>query len=216
MKQATGCMISVVLATAASSASAQVIADRSFFDTLPSTLIDFETRGDGTPVVLRPGDSETLPAGEYAAQGVTFNMDIEWVNDAGVDFSAAQAIGGSPDIGIPDLPDDFTMFFDAPVRAFGFWVVNNRTRSIDPRFEAFDASGASLGIAVFNGSLIDGITGIAEYGFMGIASPGAPIASVRITKDATMFDDLVFTTVPAPASTTAIILGVLSGIRRRR
>lgn len=209
--------VSFLLVGTMSSASAQVIADRSFFDTLPSTLIDFETRVDGTPVVLRPGDSETLPAREYSSQGVTFNMDIEWVNDALLEFDAAQAIGGSPDIGIPAAADDFTMFFDAPVRAFGFWVVNNRTVATDPRFEAFDASGASLGVAVFNGDLVDGVIGgIAEYGFMGIASPGAPIASVRITKDATMFDDLIYTTVPAPASTTAIILGVLSGIRRRR
>jgi len=210
------CTVAVVLAATASSSSAQVVTDRSFFDPLPSTTIDFETRGDGTRIQLGAGDSEFLPSGEYAAWGVTFGTDIQWVNDGGVDFDAAQAIGGSPEIAIPGSSDSFTMFFDVPVRAFGFWVVNNRTFSTDPQFEAFDASGASLGIAVFNEDLIDGVIGVAEYGFMGIASPDTPIASVRILKDATSLDDLIYSSVPTPTSTSVIALGILAVTRRRR
>jgi hypothetical protein len=94
------------------------------------------------PVILSNGSSREMPFGEYAALGFTFNPVIRWINDAGPDFDAAQAIGGSPEISIPSgTKDDYFINFSVPVRAFGFWVINNNTAGVTPVFEAYGANG---------------------------------------------------------------------------
>jgi hypothetical protein len=163
-----------------------------------------------------------MPSDAYAPQGVLFTgTNMSWVNDGNSAFDAAQTIGGSPTISIPSsLCNQFTMTFTVPVRAFGFFVVNNRTADpIGPTFVARDAQGNILDTASWDAKFIDGTittpSTTADYGFMGITTPEL-IASVTVTKQAAIMDDLRFSPVPTPG---AIALGAaagLVGLRRRR
>ena len=192
------------------------IKGKGFFQWFPHTLISFETNGAGGTVNLANGDFAPLPASEYSAQGVTFSQAIQWVNDSGASFDAAQLIGGSPEISIPGPSnDDFRMNFSAPVHAFGMFVMNRTTNPVTPYFSAFDSTGALIETVTFEGDFIDGVTGTASYGFMGLCSDTS-IASVRIYKDSTGLDDLYFSPLPEPASLTLLGLGALALIRRRR
>ena len=183
----------VVLAFMTTPLAAEVIDDASYFEGFSMTIATFERDGGGNLVVLEEGESRHMPPDEYAALGFTFAPAIRWVNDADPEFDAAQAIGGSPPIAIPGAgADDFVIEFSEHVRAFGLWVVKNRLVDPPPRFTAYDRNGDVVDSVVFTGDLVDGVLGIAEYGFMGIAGD-VPIARVRIQKEAAIFDDLTFT-----------------------
>lgn len=202
---------------AAGSAAAGVIDDRGFFDPHPHTTIDFESRGDGSPLSLIDGQTLAMPADEYASQGVTFSPHVHWVNDGNAAFDAAQFLGGSPVVAIPSAQVDvFDIIFGVPVRAVGMFVVNNR--DVDPNgpvFTAYDAGGAIIGTAAFGAPFIDGSMGIADYGFMGILA-GQDIARLSVSKDAAILDDLIFSPVPAPAAASLLALAAAAHARRRR
>jgi len=195
------------------SAFAEVILDANFFSTIPHSLVTFETDGSGLPVLLMPGESRSMPYDEYAALGFTFNPSIKWVNDSGFSTDAAQAIGGSPHNGIPSaLSDDYFIHFSVPVRAFGFWVTNNSTVPEIPTFEAYGANGL-IETVQFTGAAIDGTIRMIEYGFLGIMAD-QDITDVHTTKDATMFDNFMYSAVPEPA--TLLLLGLGAVILRRK
>lgn len=212
--------VGVVVAVAglAWTAGAGVISDVSHFSSIPTTLVDFETNGGGSPVILAEGGTLLMPAGEYGALGITFSPQVHWVNDGSSDFDSAQAIGGSLDNAIPSSAVNvFTLSFSTPVRSFGLWVVNNHNvDAAGPIFEARDASNQLIESVQFNGGLIDGTVGVASYGFMGVWS-ATPIASVTITKQAAIFDDLrISPDVPAPACGAVLGAAGLWSLRRRR
>lgn len=198
-------------------AHAGVISDASYFNPLPTTLIDFETDGLGSPVSLIEGQIMLMPAAEYASVGVTFSPQVYWVNDASGDFDSAQALGGSLDNAIPSSAvNTFTINFSVPVQAFGLWVVNNSTADPNgPTFTARDGSNQVIESVQFNGALVDGTVGVASYGFMGIFSP-TQISSVTITKQAAIFDDLRFSTAPTPGALGVLGVAGLLAKRRRR
>ena len=137
------------------------------------------------------------------------------MNDTSANFDAAQEIGGSLDIAIPQASaDDFVISFLFPTRAFGFWVVNNNTFSIAPAFEARNTLGALIESVTFEGSVIDGSVGPADYGFLGIVAD-EDIGSVRITREATILDDLRFSSVPEPTTLSLLVFGGMAALRRR-
>ena len=212
------------------------ITDRTYFGP-GSTLITFENRGDGSPVVspdldpLIDGETLLLPASEYLTQGVSFDRDINWVNEGNPVFDAAQQLsglagqGGSPILSIPsDAFGTFELLFSTPVDAFGFFVAENTT--VPPRsgvtFAAYDSSNALIDTAVFGGAFEDDTISNANttvsYGFMGIARGigQEPITRVVVTKDAAILDDLVFTPVPSPGSIGMLGAAGLIAVRRRR
>jgi hypothetical protein len=217
------CAAAVAAAALTNAAHAASITDPSYFSSLPTTLINFETDGAGTPITLIQGQRLTMPSNAYASQGVLFSGvgTLSWVNDGNSAFDAAQVIGGSPLNSIPSsLCNEFTMTFTVPVQAFGFFVANNRTADpTGPLFVARDSSGNILDTAAWASAFIDGtITSpntTADYGFMGIVSP-VNIASVTVTKQSAILDDLRFSPVPAPGALALTGAGMLVILRRRR
>lgn len=196
-------------------ARAGIVVDADFFSEIPHTLVTFETDGSGNPVELNSGESRDMPSDEYVALGFTFEPAIKWVNDGSVSFDAAQAIGGSLQIGIPQWShDDFLIHFSVPVRVFGFWVINNNGAEQTSIFEAYSNSGL-IETVQFAGIAIDGTIEYADYGFLGIVAD-QDITSIHITKEATVLDNFMFSAVPEPATLLLLGLGGLGLIGKRR
>jgi hypothetical protein len=200
--------------------SATVIDSVAYFQSLPHTLIDFESDGQGNPLSLADGQSLVMPLSAYSPQGVTFLNQVRWVNDGSPAFDTAQDIGGSLDHAIPSaFVNSFAFTFSVPVRAFGFWVVNNQGADpAGPIFRAYDAQDNLIDSVQFNGTLIDGTvndgTTVAGYGIMGLAAD-RDIARVEVQKVAAIFDDLRFTPVPAPGPIALAGLGTILLVGRR-
>jgi hypothetical protein len=214
-----------ILGGAGTSAQGAFITDPGFFNANPSTLINFETDGMGNTISLIQGQTQVMPSGTYASLGVTLTGNgspVYWVNDGNAAFDAAQTIGGSPTTSIPSsLTNSFTMTFSTDVKAFGFFVANNRNAdAAGPVFVVRDTAGNIIETAVFSPLFVDGtITSpntTADYGFMGVLS-SVNIGSVTVTKTAAILDDLRFSPVPAPGVAAVGGLGVLMiGARRKR
>jgi len=234
MKKGALTLLAAVAALAFSSrpASATVILDPNFFSGTTHMVITFETDGLGNKLKLEEGLSQLMPSDEYAHYGFTFEPAISWVNDLSPSFDEAQAIGGSLEIGIPaGDEDDFTINFSFPVRAFGFWVINNSTPQFDEPYpyltlEAYGADGL-IEEVTFEGDAIDGVIETiyenklgddmgnnAEYGFLGIASYQF-IKSVHVTKGATMLDNFTYSPIPEPATIILLGLGCIVILKKR-
>lgn len=207
-----------MLAGGVGSALGAPINDAAYFDSLDTTIIDFETDGSGAAVDLIQGEVATLPANEYAGAGVRFGGDVAWANDGNVQMDAAQLLGASPTNSMPSsLINAFTMHFDVPVEAFGFFVANNKIADPSgPSFTAYDADGMVIESVNWGASFIDAGFSLVDYGFMGISSPGTAIARVEVTKQAAILDDLTFAVVPAPGAAGLLAGAGAMALRRRR
>ena len=210
----------VVLSFSSRPASALVITDSDFFSDKTHIVITFETDGMGNKLNLVEGQSKSMPADEYAHYGFTFEPNISWVNDTAWAFDEAQAIGGSPKIGIVSIDeDDFTINMSFPTRAFGFWVINYHIPEFVVTLEAHGNDGLIEEVS-FEGDAIDGIVidqaldGNIEYGFLGIASDQF-ITSIHVTKGATMLDNFMYSPIPEPATVILLGLGFLAILRKR-
>lgn len=199
------------------------ITDQVFFEGFESTLIDFETRGNGTPLALIEGQTLTMPTAEYASFGVTFSPAVQWVNDGTPAFNAAQNLGGTAHHAIPSTSvNTFTMTFAGGVRSVGMWVANNYVTDPDgPLFTARDSDGVvikqfTFGSQTSGSEFVHGRVLTADYGFFGLFST-VPIATVTITKSAAILDNLVFSEqIPAPGAVGALAVAGLYASRRRR
>jgi hypothetical protein len=207
---------------AAAEAGAAPITDKSYFFKGPSTLIDFETDGNGAPISLIDGQSLSMPTTAYQSKGVVFSSGVKWVNDGTPAFDAAQNISGTPTISIPSSGiTSLTVTFSTAVHAVGIWIANNfQLDSAGPTMTARDASNnviesVSFGNQSGGSPFVDGRIMFCDYGFMGIASKAA-IKSITITKNAAILDDLIFDQVPAPAGAGVLGVGLAVWSRRRR
>lgn len=203
--------------------SSGIITDKSFFNGLPTTLIDFETRGNGTPLALIEGQTMSLPTSEYSAQGVVFSTGVNWVNDGTPAFNAAQNLAGLGPHAIPSTSiNTFTITFTGTVRSFVIWIANNFMVDADgPTVTVRDGANQVIRTEDFGSQdggspFVDGRVSVADYGFMGMYSQ-TPIASVTITKSTAILDNLCFSSeVPAPGVFAVPMAGFAWLASRRR
>jgi uncharacterized protein (TIGR03382 family) len=204
-------------------AAAGVITDKAEFNAFPRTLITFETRGGGVPVNLPDGATLSMPPAEYTGVGLTFNPVVQWVNDAGADFEAAQAVGGSPEIGIAPFAGagPFNLdFFAGNTRSVGLLVIWNNTApaATAPTLRAFGAGNILLETVQLGPAYRDGTVGVADYGFLGLFN-AQPILRLEIAGASAIYDDLILSpeTIPAPGGGAVLVLAAaVLGPRRRR
>ncbi len=213
--------IAALSLAAAASAHAGIITTADHFKQIAHTKIDFETNGAGSTISLVQGQTQVMPLNAYANLGVDFVTQVRWVNDGNAAFDAAQIIGASRFNSIPSsFVNTFTYSFSVPVRAMGMFVVNNRIQdAAGPTFRLFDAQNVEITTLQFGGVFIDGTVTIpnttADYGFMGFEAD-RDIARVEVTKVHAIFDDLYFTSVPAPGSAALFATGLTLLARRNR
>jgi hypothetical protein len=237
---AVTCLICFAAPTAR---AAFVIDDRSWFSGRDHVFIDFESRGDGTPLDLFTDDVILLPSDEYAAHGFRFVSQFAWSHagtppDPNASFSnAVDAAGSWPTI-VSGFDDGWAIEFVTPVRAFGLGLVQGGfaneggppSEDATSTITAFDAQGAMLGQVTLWLDTLDGGFGpiygggvygdqwrTFNHGFLGLATD-EPIARLEFTnvRDS-IIDDLHFSAVPAPGAGAALGLGVMgAAVRRRR
>ncbi len=228
---ATWCILgALALGGQAYAGPVQVISDRSQF-VGDFTVIDFETRGDGTPITLDPGRVFRFSPNEYAAKGVNIEpsglgFPPEIVNPLpSAQFQIAHAIAGSAPNYLSDgSRNDFIRFvFTIPVNAVGIAVFNNADAG--PVFlEVYDNKDRFIDFVYFGGDLIDGIVPGADfgdgpdltYGFFGLYSFDVLIGSAILHEDLTAFDDLHFGIIPLPGTVAFLLPAVLFLVGRRR
>lgn len=213
--------IAALSLAAVSAANAGIITTTEYFKEIPHTKIDFERNGAGSTISLIQGQTQVMPLDAYTNLGVDFVTQVRWVNDGNAAFDAAQILGASRFNSIPSsFVNAFTFNFNVPVRAMGMWVANNRIQdAAGPTFRLYDAQNVLITTLQFGGVFVDGTITIpnttADYGFMGFEAD-RDIARVEVTKVHAIFDDLYFTSVPAPGSATLVGLGLSLVARRGR
>ena len=215
-------VVVVCLCVSQASAAGFVIEDRAFFASISHLLIDFESEADGTAIDLDFDEFVLLDGDEYFSLGVSFRFGgfMGVFKSGSPSTRDALRIGGSLDnilsFGTIDPTSPFEILFDTPVRAAGFFALTSDDLP-GPEFEAFNASGGSLGHFALDGALQDGIIDGVAFGYIGIATE-EPIARIALANGAIGWgiDDLRFSEVPAPGGVALLALGSLALGRRRR
>lgn len=222
-----------LLAVTAQAGPVQVIDDRSFFNNIPHTLIDFETRGDGSAWGVPPGNIIRVAPDEYAPLGARITQSIGPVHytiartfDTGVGRELLEVAGSFPHYLVDFAIDGFVRIeFTTNVNAFGLATIRGLAATSGPVFlNAFDTDGLLLDAVAFDTPFVDGVMMGAdpfssdddfEYGFFGVYSPGSAIGSILILEDESSFDDLRFGVVPEPATWLGItLIAFLCGSRK--
>jgi len=206
------------------SAHAAIIDDPSFFDNIPHTFVDFETRDDGSPLPLEKGQFAFAPLDEYAKLGfAAFRMNIAWEWSADPDVQQALTEGATPTKLLRMLPNSpsrsYGFFFAEDQRSVGMFVTRETMFSSEPMtITMVDRQGDVIEILTVSDDLIDGSAGSIEYGYVG-ASSSDGIAGVIFSADnifAYGIDDFRFSQIPTPGAIAPLVLLGLHHQRRRR
>jgi len=247
MKPCIRVLLAIAIAGAVGRAAsgAFVIDDRSFFDGLEHTFIDFESDGDGNDLPLGFGGA-LQRQDEYASRGFVYDeRQVGWTEtpvpgaDLGLppegNLGDAHQAMGSRRVAIGGTGAGWSITFTEPVRAFGLGIVQVRFPFGEPdpiltsTIRAFNADGEEISVVRFWDDLIDGQFGSVWtefegellrnhlYGFMGLAT-SEPIARLEFTDTTwrSIFDDLHFSAIPAPGAGAAFALLGLGALTRRR
>lgn len=215
-------LVLAVFAGAPALADGFVVSDRAFFDAIPHTLIDFETRHDGTPIVVPEGENIPMNFGEYSTLGVAIFGDPNWANFTSDDLETIQAGHATPHNSLamfpvsPGDPVGFAFLKSFPVRSFGIFVMMDvSVPTARPTFH-ISRDETVIETIVFEGDLVQGRIGDIEFGFVGYTDdePFAAVLLENFTRP--VFDDLHFSAVPAPGAGAAFGLLGLGALTRRR
>ena len=213
-----------------------VIDDKSDFDGGAFTVIDFESLGDGSPLLLGEGRWIELEPDEFATRGVRISAHMNFMGRERAFIAngipserfdlAHELVASSPNVLFaPNRGDNGHLRFDfvAVINAFGVAVISNSIGRGE-RMEAFNSMDQLLGVLDFEKELVDGtllgskygFEGNLSFGFFGMYFPDASIDHVIITKGASSFDDLYFGVIPEPSTLLLLFGGGLVAMRRRR
>jgi len=197
-----------------------IISDPAFFDAIPHTLIDFETRQDGTPVIVDEGKATSMANDAYNTLGVLIFGAPAWVNFTSDDIEAIQEQHASPKNSLALFAvspgDPVGIGFVPPVRSWGLFITMDvSVERPRPVFNVFSGDTFRTSIT-FEGDLVQGRLGDIEYGFVGYTSdePFDAIVMENFTRPA--YDDLRFSAIPAPGAGAAFALLGLGALTRRR
>lgn len=207
-------------------ASGGIISDRSAF-VGDFTVIDFETRVDGTPIDLEQGGFIMMDPDEYASLGVNittsrnfWGTDQPWIgNGSDAHGDAVLDLAGSPENFLSDgaiVPGILRFDFVPPVNALGM-VLMFASDSAPVIMSAYSSTGVLLDSVEFSGSLVDGaVPGVDfgnsfdfNYGFVGIFSPNVDIAYAELASDRGAVDDLHFGNIPEPTTIFLLAAGLV-------
>ena len=204
-------------------ADAAIIDDASFFDSIPHTFVDFETRADGSPLPLEEGQFAFAPLNEYIPLGFnSFGMGIFWEWSADPDVQQALTAGATPTKRLGMFPQESGnygfLFVDAP-RSVGLFITRETDSSDVPMtITAHTFDGDLIESVTIEGGLIDGVAGSIEYSYVGITSD---IGITALTFDAPNnlafaygIDDLRFSQIPSPGAAPLLVL--LASLKQRR
>ena len=222
-----------VVALAPTHALSAPIFNRSAFDGVSHTLIDFETRGDGTPYDLPEDTGDTLDPGQYIdsgfvviADGVVANVDDGDFENALSQVGSLQhsvfLMGGSGDeVGFKFARHD--------IHSVGISIVRNADFiSGGPLvLRAYTQAGPGQPVTLleeiaYDSRFIQGGVGVFDFGFIGITSD-QPIVNfffdfAQSDDLAIHYDDFIFSTemVPAPGAAIVLLGAGCAALRRRR
>jgi len=201
-------------------AGGRVLDDASFFDRVPHTLIDFETRQDGTPLEIPEGEVLSMANDAYNTLGVLIFGAPAWINFTSDDLEAIQEQHASPKNSLALFAvspgDAVGMNLRPDTRSWGIFItLDVSVERPRPTFH-FGRSGEVFQTVVFEGDLVQGRLGDIEYGFLGWTddTPFSAVLFENYTRPA--FDDLRFSAIPAPGAGAAFALLGLGALTRRR
>ena len=202
-------------------ALAEARPDIDLFNSIPHTLIDFETRGDGTPVGLPQGQTDTFDHDEYISFGVRFGgFRPRWANPSAPEVDAAQTIGGSGEIFLSlnaSLASPPVMVFPDRIRSVGFFfVLDNTIIRPTPMTVLVSLSGEIVEQVLIDESFVTGTIGFIDYGWVTITRPEDFSAITFLHNEGVIFDDLRFSNIPSPGAAPVLILAVVPVALRRR
>ena len=219
LSQLLSCCALVAAACAVSDAVATPISERSFFDVIPHTFLDFETDGDGNLLSGDEGTAEFMNLAEYNAFGMRWNGlgTVFWGNPSDPDVEAAIAAAGSPNhvVGWSNGTAGI-IFTDAPMRSIGFSLFVDSNVHTDPiRFDAFRADGTVIESFEFGGAQQSGMIGDVAFGFVGLTLDEPMAGIVFFQTLGFAIDDLHFSTVPSPGGAALAAAALGMAFRRR-
>jgi hypothetical protein len=203
---------------------AAIIDDASFFDDIPHTFVDFETRDDGSPLPLTEGQSAFAPLDEYAKLGFSaFSMNIAWEWSADRDVQEALTAGATPTNLLrmfPNRPSQpYGFFFAQDQRSVGLFVTRETLFASEPMtITMVNRQGELVETVSVFGDHVDGMSGSIEYGYVGVSS-AEEIAGVIFNAPnifAFGIDDFRFSLVPEPGALIPLTFCAAFAQRRRR
>lgn len=204
--------------------------DRSAFAGVPGTLLDFETRADGTDPFDGFSMSEGVdsPTDEYAAQGfVVEGTTPVWIRIFRDGFPEVLEQAGSPDILFGIAATNSTVVelqFTTPLQSVGFLALSTRLAFLpapDPtELRFYDQFNELIVALTLDGPLLDGTIGDIEFGYMGVSTFGDRLIDrMEVIRPRSFgIDDLFMSSTPVPAPGGVVVMGVgvvaLGGRRR--
>jgi hypothetical protein len=203
---------------------AAIIDDASFFDDIPHTFVDFETRADGSPLPLTSGQFAFVPLIEYVPLGFgAFGMDMAWEWSADPDVQQALTEGATPTKLLRMFPFEphgsLGLGFIPEQHSIGMFITRDQRFAIEPlTITARTFDGSLIDSVTIVGDLVDGVAGNIEYSYVGFNSA---FGITAITFSAENFfaigiDDLRFSQAPGPSAFISIVLFALNQQRRQR